>query len=201
MLLQIRPGPGLSSLDLTDFTAARQFITNYKPSHIIHAAAQRFPDKVEADMEAATKINVESTRNLAEACKEVGSRLIYISTDYVFAGDHPPYFPDNKPQPLNKYGETKLAGEEAVLAVDPNFIVLRIPVLYGGVTTLNESAVTVLLDVVKKGAPAKMSSYEVRCPSHTKVEEPFHFKSSFTIFQFYILGHCQNLERPGAEKP
>ena len=163
-----RPGPGLTSLDLTDLAATRQFIRDFKPSHVIHAAAQRFPDKVEADFEAALKINVESSRNLAEACKEVGGRLIYISTDYVFAGDHPPYFPDNKTQPLNKYGETKLAGEEAVLKVDPNFIVLRIPVLYGGVKTLSESAVTVLLDVIRKGVPAKMSSYEVRCPSHTR---------------------------------
>ena len=110
---------------------------------------QRFPDKVEADYEAALRINVESSRNIAEACKEVGARMIYISTDYVFDGSHPPYFPDNEPHPLNKYGESKLGGEKAVLAVDDKFLVLRIPVLYGGVTKLNESAVTILLDVVR----------------------------------------------------
>ena len=163
-----RPGAGLSTLDLTDLEATRSFVLNFKPSHVIHAAAQRFPDKVEADTEAAMKLNVESSRTIAEACKETGARMIYISTDYVFAGDHPPYFPDNKPRPLNKYGETKLAGEAAVLGVDPNFLVLRIPVLYGGVTSLAESAVTVLLDVVRSGKPASVSSYEVRCPSHTR---------------------------------
>ena len=62
----------------------------------------------------------------------------------------------------------QLEGEQAVLQVDPNFLVLRIPVLYGGVKTLNESAVTILLDVVRKGESAKVSSYEVRCPSHTR---------------------------------
>ena len=163
-----RPGPGLSTLDLTDLEATRKFVLDFKPSHVIHAAAQRFPDKVEADTEAARRLNVESSRTIAEACKEIGARMIYISTDYVFAGDHPPYFPDNKPRPLNKYGETKLEGEAAVLAVDPNFLVLRIPVLYGGVTSLTESAVTVLLEVVRSGKPASVSSYEVRCPSHTQ---------------------------------
>jgi len=162
-----RPSEGLTKLDITDFAATRSFVQGLQPTYIIHAAAQRFPDKVEGDFEAALKLNVESTRNLAEVCKEIGSCLIYISTDYVFDGEHPPFFPDNKPNPLNKYGETKLAGEEAVLATSPNFFVLRIPVLYGGVKTLNESAVTVLLDVIRSGQPAKMSSYEVRCPSHT----------------------------------
>jgi len=163
-----RASEGLVKLDITNFDETRSYIEKLRPTHIIHAAAQRFPDKVEADFEGTLKLNVESTRNLAQVCKELGSRMIYISTDYVFDGEHPPFFPDNKPNPLNKYGETKLQGEQAMLAVDPNFIVLRIPVLYGGVTSLNESAVTVLLDVIRGGKPAKMSSYEVRCPSHTQ---------------------------------
>jgi len=163
-----RPGDGLTKLDITDFSATRSLVQDLKPTHVIHAAAQRFPDKVEGDFEAALKLNVESTKNLAEVCKEVGSRMIYISTDYVFDGEHPPFFHDNKPNPLNKYGETKLAGEEAVLATDASFLILRIPVLYGGVKTLDESAVTVLLDVIRSGKPAKMSSYEVRCPAHTQ---------------------------------
>ena len=115
------------------------------------------------------KLNVESSRNIAVACRDIGARMIYISTDYVFDGDHPPYFPDNKPNPLNMYGETKLAGEKAVLEVDEKSLVLRIPVLYGGATKLGESAVSVLLEVIRNtGVPAKMSSYEVRCPSHTQ---------------------------------
>ena len=163
-----RTSESLTSLDLTDLAATREFIMAQSPSHVIHAAAQRFPDKVQANPEAAVKLNVESSRNIAVACRDIGARMIYISTDYVFDGNHPPYFPDNKTNPLNMYGETKLAGEEAVLAVDEKFLVLRIPVLYGGVTRLEESAVSVLLEVIRnKEVPAKISSYEVRCPSHT----------------------------------
>merc|ERR1719309_53231 len=139
-----RASEGLVKLDITNFDETRSYIEKLRPTHVIHAAAQRFPDKVEADFEGTLKLNVESSRNLAQVCKELGSRMIYISTDYVFHG------------------------EEAMLAVDQNFIVLRIPVLYGGVTSLNESAVTVLLDVIRGGKPTKMSSYEVRCPSHTQ---------------------------------
>ena len=167
-LAHSRPGPGLVQLDLTDLAAARSFVLEHKPSHVIHAAAQRFPDKVEADFEAAKLLNVETSRTIAEACQEAGARMIYISTDYVFPGDHPPYFPDNPARPLNKYGETKLAGEGAVLGAAAGHLVLRVPVLYGGVTQLTESAVTVLLEVVRRGAPATVSSYEVRCPSHTR---------------------------------
>ena len=105
-----RPSEDLTSLDLTDLSTTRQFLMDLKPSHVIHAAAQRFPDKVEADLEAARKLNIDSTRNLAEVCKEIGARMIYISTDYVFDGNHPPYFPDNKTNPLNKYGQTKVEG-------------------------------------------------------------------------------------------
>jgi len=163
-----RASEGLTKQDITDLPATKKLVRDLQPTHIVHAAAQRFPDKVEADFAAALKLNVESTRNLAEVSKEVGCRMIYISTDYVFDGEHPPYFPDNPTNPLNKYGETKLAGEEAVLATDPSFLILRVPVLYGGVNALAESAVTVLLDVIRSGKPTKMSSYEVRCPAHTK---------------------------------
>ena len=163
-----RPGSDLVQLDITNLAATRDLVKDLQPTVVIHAAAQRFPDKVEGDLEAAVRVNVEATKNLAEVCVETKCRMIYISTDYVFDGEHPPFFPDNKPRPLNKYGETKLAGEEVVLTTNPDFLVLRIPVLYGGVNTLGESAVTILLDVIRSGKKAKMSSYEVRCPSHTQ---------------------------------
>lgn len=158
----------LVRLDLTDFPAVSAFVKQLRPNFVVHAAAQRFPDKVEADPEAANLINVAATSHLAELCCQVRARLIFVSTDYVFDGRNAPYKPEAEPRPLNKYGETKLAGERAVLAVDPLHLVLRIPVLYGRVETLAESAVTVLLDLVRGGRKADVSSFEVRCPAHTR---------------------------------
>jgi len=166
-LCHSRPGPGLVALDLTDHQATARLLREERPQFVIHAAAQRFPDKVEADPAGAAALNVEVTRHLAGLCRELGARLIYISTDYVFDGSEAPYSHDHPPSPANRYGETKLAGEEAAMEVAPDTLVLRIPVLYGPVRELRESAITVLLETVRSGKPATVSSYEVRCPAHT----------------------------------
>lgn len=165
-LCHSRTGPNLIPSDLTDCQATKELLSREAPDLIIHSAAQRFPDKVEHDFEAAKLLNVEATRNLALAGKSVGAKVFYISTNYVFDGKNPPFKTDDTPCPLNKYGETKLLGEGAVLDVDRSNAVLRVPVLYGDVEALNESAVTTLLDTVRSGKPAKISSYEVRCPAH-----------------------------------
>lgn len=93
--------------------------------------------------------------------------MLYISTDYVFDGENAPYDPDDDTKPVNHYGRTKLAGEQAVLQVQSKNIVLRIPVLYGPVENLEESAVTVLLkNLLNLETPTKISDYEIRRPSH-----------------------------------
>jgi len=163
-----RPGPNLKKLDLTDEKATADYFIQLKPQIVIHAAAQRFPDKVEKDYEAALELNVSVSRRLAVLCKELKARLIYISTDYVFDGTAAPYSHLAAPKPANRYGETKLAGEMAVLEESPDSVILRVPVLYGPVQELKESALTVLLDVLKnQKTPVSLSSYEVRCPAHT----------------------------------
>ena len=163
-----RPGPNLKKLDLTDEKATADYFIQLKPQIVIHAAAQRFPDKVEKDYEAALELNVSVPRRLAVLCKELKARLIYISTDYVFDGTAAPYSHLAAPKPANRYGETKLAGEMAVLEESPDSVILRVPVLYGPVQELKESALTVLLDVLKnQKTPVSLSSYEVRCPAHT----------------------------------
>ena len=163
-----RADPSLTRLDLTDEIATAEFLNQLKPQIVIHAAAQRFPDKVEKDPEAAFELNVSVSRRLAVLCKELKARLIYISTDYVFDGTSPPYSHLAATKPANRYGETKLAGELAVLEQSQDNIVLRVPLLYGPIQSLNESALTVLLDTLRNDkTPVSLSSYEVRCPAHT----------------------------------
>ena len=100
-----RPGPNLKKLDLTDEKATADYFIQLKPQIVIHAAAQRFPDKVEKDYEAALELNVSVSRRLAVLCKELKARLIYISTDYVFDGTAAPYSHLAAPKPANRYGE------------------------------------------------------------------------------------------------
>jgi len=164
-----RPVEGLVQMDITDNDAMDKLIASTKPNLIIHSAAQRFPDQMEKEPEKSWKLNVDTTQHLAQTTKANGARLIYISTDYVFSGDNPPYSAETEGNPTNVYGKSKLEGEKVVLAADPNHCVLRVPVLYGDVKTLKESALTCLLDTVRETSkPAKISSYEKRNPAHTE---------------------------------
>jgi S-adenosylmethionine synthetase len=79
---------------------------------VIHCAAERRVEVVDGDFDKALKINVSATEHLAKLCAEQGIYFVYISTDYVFDGKNPPYKIDSIPNPLNKYGLSKLKGEE-----------------------------------------------------------------------------------------
>ena len=141
----------LHRLDLTDKTSTESFIRTIKPDIIVHTAAERRPDVSQKDPEGTVRVNVDATKTIAEAAKEVGAWVLYISTDYVFDGTNPPYSPGDKPHPLNFYGETKLKGEEALINILPDAGILRLGVLYGKVEFLEESAVTIIAkDVLSK---------------------------------------------------
>ncbi|MDB1751437.1 sugar nucleotide-binding protein [Enterococcus avium] len=100
---------GSDQLDVTDRQRTYQFITQLKPAIIYHCAAYTAVDRAEGvDKELNEKINVEGTRNVAEAAKAAGSILVYISTDYVFDGmkDAGSYQVEELPNPINEYGRT-----------------------------------------------------------------------------------------------
>ncbi|KAM7373795.1 hypothetical protein PAMP_006498 [Pampus punctatissimus] len=130
-----RARPRLIRCDLTDEDTIKALLHEYNPDVIVHCAAERRPDVVERHTEAAVNLNVHATATLA---KEAGS------TDYVFDGRNPPYGEDDSPNPLNLYGRSKLEGERETLRHCPGAVVLRVPVLYGEVESVSESAVTSL---------------------------------------------------------
>jgi len=102
-----------------------------QPNAVIHAAAETDVDKCETQKEHAWNVNVEGTRNVAEACAEVNTKLIHISTDYVFDGEKGYYKEEDKPNPISYYGLTKLEGERRVIALCKNYAILRTSVIYG----------------------------------------------------------------------
>ncbi|XP_076060594.1 methionine adenosyltransferase 2 subunit beta-like isoform X2 [Oratosquilla oratoria] len=163
-----RISQGLIKCDLRDREAVSALLKKEKPDFIIHCAAERAPDKVENHYEETVLLNVKATEYLASIAKELNSRLIYISTDYVFDGVNPPYKIDDKPNPLNKYGQSKLEGEKATMEVNPDACILRIPILYGPVERIDESAVTVLLNCIKDKKPITLSHYEKRYPVNVR---------------------------------
>ncbi|MEV5029142.1 dTDP-4-dehydrorhamnose reductase [Paenibacillus sp. LPE1-1-1.1] len=125
-------GTGRSELDFTDHSAVQAYINQTKPDAIIHCAAYTAVDKAESDKETCWKVNVEGTMHLAAAAKEIGSKFIYISTDYVFDGEgEAPFMELDKPNPVGYYGQTKYEGELAVQELNQSSFIVRISWVFG----------------------------------------------------------------------
>lgn len=144
-----RARPRFLRCDLTDEDAVRRLLQEYKPEVIVHCAAERRPDVMERHADAAVGLNVHATSTVSKEAAACGALLIYISTDYVFDGRNPPYGEDDSPNPLNLYGRSKLEGERETLRHCPGAVILRVPVLFGEVESVTESAVTSLWQKVQ----------------------------------------------------
>lgn len=125
-------GATRQDFDLTDFSAARKFLEAYQPDALIHCSAYTAVDKAEDEPELCRLVNAEASRNLAEICRDIKAKMIYISTDYVFAGEGEAFYETDAPKlPPNVYGQTKLAGEVAVQEILPEHFIVRISWVFG----------------------------------------------------------------------
>ncbi|QFU21191.1 SDR family oxidoreductase [Shewanella eurypsychrophilus] len=163
-----RAQAGIYKLDLTHADEIAQFIAQHKPDVIVHCAAERRPDVSEQNPSAALALNVSATKALAETAKKHGAWVIYISTDYVFDGTEPSYSESDMPNPVNFYGESKWKGEQALLKASNEFAVLRLPILYGRVEQVSESAILVLLNQLMDKQTQEVDHWAVRSPTSTQ---------------------------------
>ncbi|MCL2917868.1 dTDP-4-dehydrorhamnose reductase family protein [Shewanella litorisediminis] len=162
-----RATDGIIRLDLTDANAVSTAVADIAPQVIVHCAAERRPDVSAQNPDAAKALNLSATEALCQAAKACGAWLIYISTDYVFDGTEPPYSEDAAQNPVNFYGETKLMGEQAVKRLMPDAAILRLPILYGEVERLNESAVLVLIEQLLDYQKQGVDDWAIRRPTST----------------------------------
>lgn len=120
-----------SLLDITSAASIRKALSHYQPDLVINAAAYTDVERAETEREKAYAVNAEGAALLAKQCAAYGADLIQISTDYVFDGTKgAAYEVGDKVNPLNTYGQSKLAGEVAVLQVYPRAIIIRTAWLY-----------------------------------------------------------------------
>lgn len=119
-------------LDMTDKEAVRQMVENEGVEVIVNCAAYTNVDKAESDEELCRRLNAYAPQVLAEAMKQRGGLLVHISTDYVFGGDpyNTPCREDQKGTPTGVYGQTKLEGEQAIIATGCNYVIIRTAWLY-----------------------------------------------------------------------
>ncbi len=124
-------GTSSKQLDVTSWSAVNRWITGLSPDMVIHAAANTDVDGCERDPERAFLVNAVGTRNVAQASARAGSRLYYVSTNFVFDGESStPYHEFDLPRPISTYGASKLAGEREALAACPGATIIRTSMVY-----------------------------------------------------------------------
>ena len=126
-------GVDIAEMDITDESSVEEVIKSVRPEAVIHCAAWTAVDAAEENEEKVRAVNAAGTRYIAEACRDTGAKMMYISTDYVFDGQGTqPWQPDCKDyKPLNVYGKTKLEGELAVADTLENYFIVRIAWVFG----------------------------------------------------------------------
>lgn len=155
-------------LDITDKTAVKGVLSEIKPDAVIHCAAWTAVDAAEDEenREKVYDVNVTGTKNIAEACKELDCKMLYISTDYVFNGQgSEPWQADCKDfAPLNYYGQTKLEGELAVAETLEKYFIVRIAWVFG----LNgKNFIKTMINVGKKYDTVRVVNDQIGTPTYT----------------------------------
>ena len=125
-------GTDVHNMDITDKAQVETVIKEANPDAVIHCAAYTAVDLAEDNIDLCRRINADGTRNIAEVCKELDIKMIYISTDYVFDGEGTHFWqPDDERNPLNVYGQTKYEGELAVETILEKYYIVRIAWVFG----------------------------------------------------------------------
>jgi len=125
-------GTDRDTLDITNEDDVKRVIRDYSPDVVVHCAAYTAVDKAEDERDLCHAVNVLGTRYIAEACKEIDAKMIYISTDYVFdGGGDTPFEVTDMPNPINYYGQTKYEGELEVQKLIYKYFIVRISWVFG----------------------------------------------------------------------
>jgi dTDP-4-dehydrorhamnose reductase len=125
-------GRDLDDFDLADGAATLQAITALQPRLIVNCAAAAIVDRCETDHDYADNGNILAPKHVAQAAAQVGAKLVHISTVFVFDGDQDEaYRETDRPNPLNYYGQTKLAGDQLTMAAMPDALIVRTSWMYG----------------------------------------------------------------------
>lgn len=158
-------GVDIEDMDITDAGAVAQAIAVVKPDAVIHCAAWTAVDDAEEKEELVRKVNATGTENVAKACRTLGCKLMYISTDYVFDGKgERPWEPDDFRKPLNVYGQTKYEGELVVENNVEKYFIVRIAWVFG----LNgKNFIKTMLQLAKNHSSINVVCDQIGSPTYT----------------------------------
>lgn len=154
-------------LDISGKAQVDEAFNTIKPDIVVHAATLTDVDKCELNKALAWKVNVEGTKNIAEASQKTGAFLIYISTDYVFSGDKGYYVESDSPDPVNYYGLTKVVAEEIVQTLpETDFFIARPSVIYGSTPAAGKVNFALwLIETLRRGERVKIVTDQWNTPT------------------------------------
>lgn len=183
--------PSIKEMDLTDKDAVREKILEFRPDVVFHCAAYTAVDKAEEERELCYDVNVNGSKYIANYGNEVGAKVIYISTDYVFDGTKDGiYEVDDKVNPVNYYGETKYLGEEAIKKCD-NYIITRISWVFG---INGKNFIRTMLKLAETKNEISVVSDQVGSPTYTedlsKVLVDMALSDKVGIYHVTNEGYC-----------
>jgi dTDP-4-dehydrorhamnose reductase len=160
-------GVDFPDVDLTEADSARNCVREHQPGIVINAAAYTAVDKAESDTEKAMRINGIAPAILAEEAKRLGALLIHFSTDYIFDGTkRTPYLETDPPNPINAYGRSKLAGDEAVRSVGGPHLIFRLCWVYG---SRGQNFLLTMLRLARERESLRVVADQSGCPTWSRM--------------------------------
>ena len=152
-------------LDIADKGSLSLLIRDLQATVVVHAAAFTNVDGCETERGLAWRVNVEGTVNVAEACREVGAKLIHLSSDYIFDGASGPYAEDDEACPISYYGLTKWESEREVRAILDDHIIARTTILYGYAPHVRPNFVEWTINMLRSGTRIRIATDQVGSPT------------------------------------
>lgn len=181
-------GADIEEFDITDFKGTRDFIVAVKPNVVIHCSAYTAVEKAEDDMELCMAVNGTGTENIAKVCKELNSKMLYISSDYVFPGVGENFYEvTDIPNPLGRYGKTKQAGEEAVKKILNQYFIVRTSWVFG---KNGSNFVKTMLRLGKEKKEINVVNDQIGSPTYTKDLAPL--LCDMVLTEKYGIYHATN---------
>ncbi|NNF04670.1 MAG: SDR family oxidoreductase [Rhodothermales bacterium] len=159
---------GYSRLDITDSEDLRRTFLDFAPDVVVNCAALTQVDDCEEDRSRCWAVNTDAVAELAELCRTQGTRLIQVSTDFVFSGEDGPYEEDARPDPVNYYGRSKLAAENHARAAGlERWSIARTVLVYGAGRNLARSNIVLwLINTLSRGETVNMVTDQFRTPTY-----------------------------------
>jgi dTDP-4-dehydrorhamnose reductase len=150
--------------DLTDFTALERLFQNVQPDAVIHAAAAADPNFCETHPEISRQINVDAALRIAQMCAAYDARCVFISTDLLFDGQHPPYDEASKAAPLSLYGKQKAEAENRMRQAYAAMLICRMSLMYGDAPAQAKSFLQPMIQNLSDNKDLTLFTDEIRTP-------------------------------------